>query len=470
MIKLRDYQEEALKAITTGLSTHNEFVLAAAPSSGKTEIAFQFIKDNSNKKFLVLTHGTTVIKDQWLERSEGLELTNVEYSIPQSMHNKKVKYYDFIIIDEAHEFSDANMIQGILEKAKPKKLLHLTGTPSKFIAKGTPLHIIAAEELIPEYVSDLYFGLASSSANLKADDYNSSLELSSEKKATKSAKKDFDNLVKEIHKRLTITGFLKDMPAISNLVKFTFGSLKKTMISCHNENQLRIIEKCLSQNGVSVAVSISKDDKESLVIKEFTQNETQVLLVLRRGILGYNMVNLVNVVDMSLTHNIDRIYQLFARVMRKSSEFPNKYFFKLTSDSSKDITKFYMNAAANLMRKEFISKYNGKNLNGLEIKFLKPRKTKGEDQIIDDTSKLKEKKSTPVEIHIDPLFEDTVRANELFVDVWNQSGKYFNEYATMRIKDIKREFLGNSFDIDCSTTETLWKDLVATGIANEKAV
>ena len=62
MIQLRPYQVEALDAVTKGFKKSNNVVLASCPSSGKTVMAIDFIK-NSNKKFLVLTHGQNVLKD-----------------------------------------------------------------------------------------------------------------------------------------------------------------------------------------------------------------------------------------------------------------------------------------------------------------------------------------------------------------------------------------------------------------------
>ena len=42
------------------------------------------------------------------------------------------------------------------------------------------------------------------------------------------------------------------------------------------------------------------------------------IIVVGRGILGFNFEQLVNVVDMTGSQNIDRIFQLMARVVRTS--------------------------------------------------------------------------------------------------------------------------------------------------------
>lgn len=432
MQKLRDYQVNAINAISQAFKTQKEFVLASCPSSGKTFITLQYIEQNPDTSFLVLPHGTNVIKEQW--RKLISKISNVEVELPQSLYNKELSHYNTLVIDEAHEYSDATMITKIIAKTKPKHILYLTGTPAKFIAKGTPMFVVAAEELIPKYVSDLYFGLFSTSANITDTDYNKELDLLKAKESSlaKSAEVDLENLMVAMLSRLKKTSFFKSNPLLAKTNVFSiFGDLHKTMIACNNEKQLRTIEKVLSANNVKVVSSISADDYDSENINGFETDDNNVLLVLRRGILGYNMTNLVNVVDMTGSHNINRIYQLYARVMRKSEQQPLKYFFKLTNTSDMQITRFYMNAATHLMRHDFISKYNGKNLNEMEVRELLVRTKK------ENTGKKSKKSYAAKTVSEDPFFHGVVTANALLEDVWNNQSKIFNEYATMRIGKLK---------------------------------
>lgn len=435
---LRSYQSEALNAIDLAFKTHKEFVLASCPSSGKTFIALEFVRRNSKNSFLVLPHGTNVIKTQWQELVS--DITNVKVDLPQSLYNEKLPHYHTLIIDEAHEYTDATMISKIIKKTKPKRILYLTGTPAKFIAKGTPMFVVAAEELVPTYISDLYFGLFSTSANITDLDYNKELDIVKKKEAglTNSAKTDLESLVSAMLVRLKETNFVKSSPLMAKATnKFTlFGQLGKTMIACNNEKQLKVIEKVLVENNVKVISSISVDDYDSENINGFEKDDNNVLLVLRRGILGYNMTSLVNVVDMTGSHNINRIYQLYARVMRKSDKHPLKYFFKLTSAADMQVTRFYMNAAIHLMRKDFISKYNGKNLNEMEVRELIVRAKKGPN------AKKSRKSLAPKTTKVDPFFHGVVTANALLEDVWNKQSQIFNEYATMRIGKLKEVQFG----------------------------
>lgn len=437
MTTLREYQVDAINAIKNAFKSSKEFVLASCPSSGKTIIALEHVRNNPEHNFLILPHGTNVIKEQWLKLTANISNATVE--LPQSLHNTQLARYHTLIIDEAHEYTDAKMISKIIAATKPKHILYLTGTPAKFIAKGTPMFVVPAEDLVPTYISDLYFGLFSTSANINVDDYNSELDVLRKKEGefARTAEADLNSLMSAMLLRLKETNFIKASPLLAKATNFSmFGELGKTMIACNNEKQLKVIQKVLKANNVKVVASISADDYESAVINGFETDDNNVLLVLRRGILGYNMTSLVNVVDMTGSHNINRIYQLYARVMRKSEQHPLKYFFKLTSAPDMQVTHFYMNAAIHLMRRDFISKYNGKNLNEMEVKAHKARTKKGPKSEKQRTS------YAAKTIAVDPFFHGVVTANALLEDIWNNQSEIFNEYATMRIGKLKEVEFG----------------------------
>jgi|DEB0MinimDraft_10_1074344.scaffolds.fasta_scaffold57428_3 superfamily II DNA or RNA helicase len=70
-MKLRPYQERVLNELQSKIEAGDkEIVIAAAPSSGKTFMAIQHIKRHPELSFLILTHGTNVLKDQWEKELE----------------------------------------------------------------------------------------------------------------------------------------------------------------------------------------------------------------------------------------------------------------------------------------------------------------------------------------------------------------------------------------------------------------
>jgi superfamily II DNA or RNA helicase len=165
--------------IKTILTIFNHFntdlkpvVLAASPGAGKTLMSIIFIhiylKINPGAKILVLTHGTSILKNQYIENiskykstfiwnviTENNNYTELLYdnndviiSLPQAIHRKKLGKFDLIIVDEAHQFYytdykiDDNMIETIIKKIKPQNELLLTGTPTDFVLKKEKYNII----------------------------------------------------------------------------------------------------------------------------------------------------------------------------------------------------------------------------------------------------------------------------------------------------------------------------------------
>lgn len=447
MKKLRDYQEECIKKLDEKYKKTDKVVLSICPSGGKTTTAIQYANRNKYKT-MVLAHGTSVLRSQW---GDALNEHNLEWSedfsknfivnLPQSLYRKKkFPKIDLLIIDEAHEFYFASMVKTIIKKVKPRKVLLLTGTPSKFIKEGYETIIVSADTLIEQnYINNVYFGLASTNENLKKTDYNKDGDVK-EKVKFKDTNNTLDKLMSAIHNRLKETN-TKGKPYANKLnpIKL-FNKLNKTMIACNNIAQANEVGKYFDQKGIKIVVSHNNNDPDSSNIQVFLEdNSVKVLVVVNRGILGFNMPEMVNIVDMTCSKNIDRIYQLYARVMRTHSKYKMKYFFKVVPENNADLYKFYMSAALCLLREDFISKYNGKNLNGMEIPILKPKKKRGNSKGKQTKSKVtKPEKYVP----IDELFQGTVEASQLLIDIYNKQGKKYNEYAYTTIGKLQERNFG----------------------------
>jgi superfamily II DNA or RNA helicase len=447
--QLRDYQLQPFNEILFNLQTGINTVLAAGTGAGKTVIA-AFLADvlvKQNKKVLILTHGQTVLKTQWTERLDQMQIpystncknyTNLLVGLPQSIKNIEKISFDYIIIDEAHEFYFAEkMVQSIIKKAKPKAILCLTATPSKFISRGGfDVKVIAALDLYKQgYLADLYFGLFSTPVKFKKIDYNSDNNLKTTFEFKNSQTKDaLHSMLDEMHRRIT-TVFNKSNPHVYKVTKKfvnVLGKLEKTLIACHSISQAEFVKNFLEEQNVKVCLSNSDNDVDSHEIERFKNNkDILVLIVVNRGILGFDFSELVNVVDMTGTMNIDRMFQMYGRVLRKDENNPNKekFYFKLAPENELEVHRIYLQAAIHLMEHSFVSRYNGKNLEEMEICVLR-------EKVAKNNTKKESKPPTAGKIKsIDSFFLDSICAQDIFINLWTKKGTPLDEvsYTKMSI-------------------------------------
>ena len=450
-MELRNYQSKALGEIKARFS-HNErdVVLAAAPNSGKTLIALVYIKEylqaDKSRKAHILTHGTIVLRNQWSMAIESAELSNevrLTYGLPHSKKERAdIGEVSLLVIDEAHEFTHAAMVQDAIEELKPKQILYLTGTPSKFIAKGgyALVQVSGFELLHGNYMADLYVGLVQSTYDPTEDAYNEQNDLKDThtQGLEDNVTSDLDALLGSMVQRLAESEGLKRSPQARRLVSWapTLGKLHKTMIACRSILQSERVVDYFESKGISVIGSNSLSDPDTLNIQKFIDDESiRVLVVVDRGILGFNLPHLVNVVDLTMSHNPDRIYQLLSRATRLHEKYTKKYFFKITSEPKMPLTKLYMTAALCLMDPEFVANYNGKNLDGMRIPVIRTaaKKAKGKT-----ASRQPGKVSN--NHNIDALFHATLSTYKVLYDVYNKIG-VANEYAYVTFGRL-REDLG----------------------------
>lgn len=391
ILELRDYQIPA----TEYIMSKDRSVLAVCPNGGKTEISIfvitKYLEINPNAKVLVLTHSTNVLLDNFLHRLESLDLpflysddfnhnTHVHVCLPHRENHIKGKY-DFVIVDEAHENYLAPRVQRILEKVKPSKQLLLTGTPSKFIKEsGYDIYAIAANEISDEWFSKLSIELVASDYNWKGY-YTRQLEVQgSYQFKLDNTRTTLENVMVSIINRFKngLTAEEFNNPNFLTKVKtwaFAYKKIGKTMIVCRAIEQAEMVHQILLENNVNSAISHSmndEDDSDANVIDNFKNDKFDVLVVVNRARLGYNDPNLMNLIDVSGTHNPDIIYQMFCRVLRGTPD-TQKYYLKLTSKDLIDMatTHIYTCIALMLTDKNFLLCYNGTNINNSTIPIIK---------------------------------------------------------------------------------------------------
>lgn len=451
-LKLRDYQYAPYYFALQ----NKRVVLALSPNSGKTEISIavieKFIKDNPLARVLVLAHSTNVLLDNFFERIQELDInftyskdvtdsSQVHVCIPHA-EIKLVAKYDLIIVDEAHENYLEDRVQRIINNHKKAKQVLLTGTPSKFIkAGGYKIFAIAANEIPEEYFAKLGVEIIASDYDWKKEDYNSLGDLSENFNFTEDATlKTLEMVLEQLLKRVSTKVNVKTFN-IRNLINNfktwikTYKKLGKTMIVCRNIKQADLVYRILKEKGVEAMVSHSKSDVDNLVVNQFKKQNSGVLVVVNRARLGYNDETLMNLIDLSGTHNPDIIYQMMCRTLRGNPE-DHKYYLKVSPKDSPSlaITHISLCAALMLTDKKYLETYNGSNFNDLQMPVIKREydklmKVKGKSRKLTDHSTILPDYSFDI--------IDTFR--EITKDLNNPN----TIYKMTTIGDVRRELLGD---------------------------
>lgn len=463
-----EYQTDIIDNKIPYSLNNNKFptVLAACPSAGKTIMSICFIEkyliENEGARVLVLTHGTTVLRSQYAEEVEkmrpgftwknvesGYELNlayQVNITIPQTIIREEIPKFDLIIVDEAHHYYFANMIKKILAESKPKHQILLTGTPSVFIGFGYSIIPIAVNKLLDlDMVSDLNVELASSTYNFNSKDYNSDFELKNNviirNEATVST---LDLLLDKVLSRLK--SIFRDDPvkyaALNNSVGWAIAlkSLQKTMVACNSQEQAKQVYDYFSLKGIDCALSITDTDSTSYEINRFKkEKDCLILIVVNRGVLGFNFPEMENVIDMTASQNIDRIFQLMCRVIRKHPNGKKKLFFKIAPYYLAEYFEFLMSFVLCLTDEEYYLKFNGKNLMDLEVPVIKEKRI---NDIPNPSKYISGLNSNYTE---DPKIKREIKVIDyvglpsirLFKDILHKNHDILTSYAYVRIGEIR---------------------------------
>ncbi len=460
-------------------------VLAACPSAGKTIMSIclidLYLKQHPNARVLVLTHGTNVLRSQYLDTICNLKPNfthstdinsdaQVIVTLPHSIHKlKTLPHFDLLVVDEAHQLyfakeKDKNkidnvddlyfvktngdkygMVTKIIKKIQPVNQLLLTGTPSPFILRKYPIIAVTVNQLLDlGMISDVLVENATSTYDFNKEDFNSDWELKKDvakKMSFEDTNKTLDELLSLICNRLS--SLSKNSPKLYAFAKNigwnkALGTMKKTMFACKSQEQAKQVQKYFESKNIKVALSISDTDKDSIEFAKFKHDkDCLVLIVVNRGILGFNMKELINVVDMTVSQNIDRIFQLMARVLRPNGS-DKKFFFKIVPHGQEAYYSHIMTAVMCLTDEYYYTTFNGKNFLDMRVPVIKRKKSKKPTDtnkpIIDGPS---------VKSEIKTIEYIGLPAIRLFKDLLYKKNGVLNGYEYMNIREIRGLLLLN---------------------------
>ena len=255
----------------------------------------------------------------------------VMVGLPHSRHKIASENIDLLIVDEAHHFFTATMVQSIVKKYRIKHILLMTGSPSKFVmynnlvfaTKDRPIktYFISAEDLMDNNVfSHATLDMAFT------DDIDKSEGI-------------YDMMEKAQDRNY---------------------NLSKIMVVCRRIKQAQGIAKILEeQYGRKVSLSTSIDDTENTAIDNFKKNHTDALVVVNRGILGFNDPMLTTVLDLKQSDSIDVVNQLVARVLRKHPQDIDKAYIKGCYEEDKMDNLDVLKAVVKLLDRSYFESFDG---------------------------------------------------------------------------------------------------------------
>ncbi len=396
IIDIREYQPEKIWEIIT-IIPNKKFVLAASPNSGKTLMSIIYVDwciyNNSNFKALILTHGTDILRSQYkseaeLYKADFLNNKNIIIDLPHSVKKKFLLHLDLIIVDEAHQFyfAENGMIENLIKKYKPEHELLLTGTPSDFIMynklnSNNKYHISCISMLDLwnlDIIQDVLIEVGSTTYNYLDKDYNSNGDLNSkieisEEKIVESMNEMMDSIMRKLRSRIKHNPEVYNKTEIfSNKSFFPINKMNigKTMIACRNTKEASYINKFLLNYGYTEKniIQSTSDLGNSEGIQDFKENkELKFLIVVYRGILGFNYSELVNIIDLTGSKNVNRILQLYCRLIRKSKNNLDKFYYKISPNHLAEYFSKFMTGVLHLSHEHYLLQYDGKNFNDLQI-------------------------------------------------------------------------------------------------------
>jgi superfamily II DNA or RNA helicase len=468
-------------------NSRKPFVLAGGTSMGKTPTFIMWLElfyqnpANKNKQTIVFAASKTILRNNVHETLKGFK-PSFSYSIitdkerlvnaldrkaqvliviPQTItkHYKLLPKMHNFILDEAHEWYFAKSRGGkqstldkIIKHIQPTKQLFLTGTPSKFVANGDKFkfQFVPVMDLYDAgLVSNVKLEVVSSTYDFKANDWLGSYgNLKSTK--TNSPKQAEDALVAVCNEMIDkLKNPLKEWYNINNVTKHSIGKLfkylDKTIIYTHSKKQADRFYSILNSKKElkgHVLLSHSENDPDSIEFNKFkTDEKYHILIAVDRGRIGFDMPELFNIVDFTMTQNLDMLLQMYGRLLRISNlqKKKQKIYFKVATKNTADYFVDLMTAMLCLTHMEWYSKYNGKNMGGVLIPKVLTKSIRNK-QYQQSGKKTKSNKVKPyvslTELGI-PLDLNFFRQSILH----SSNGK-FNTIAETTLDDVRRECFG----------------------------
>lgn len=416
---LRGYQNTIIKDAEDLLYKEGKVAICAVCNAGKTRIAREMIKNylekNPEEKVLVLAHGQKMLCKQFLDdlKNAGIDAaqfssgngdfpdSKVVVSLPHSNYRESstLPKFGFVVVDEAHQFywvankdGSDGMVTKVLKKAQPKHLLLLTASGAKFVAADFPRIMFSEEELYTAqkddqklYQAEVTTLLVQTPYNLKDGDYNTEGEVVTKYEFnSRDTENALYTLMDELLNKLENRDIgnhpesfnecsSSGLAAFRNKLILRLKRFAKTLFTPDYANNKIIIIVSKIQQGKQVlkivkalgfpsVLSHSKNDAASQITEDFKGDSNQILIVVDRCRLGYNLATLCHCIDMTLSENPVTIAQIRGRVLRVDPKNPNrrKVFLRAIPKDRMRTGEYATCFALTLSLREYYKRFDGK--------------------------------------------------------------------------------------------------------------
>ena len=453
---------------------HLPLVLGAGTSSGKTTMTlghlemFYADKKNKDKKTLLVPSATKVLRNNFEDAADDFKPQNFNYCVAKTVEEveaalanpncqvvialphtitriENLPKLEWFILDEAQEWYTQRTIQKILNMTNPTYQLLLSGTPFEFHRKKDEymfFHVSVEELSDLGRVSNPRVEVVSTSYDVNYEDYNNNGSLRNTKSiSAKKHKEALWEVAEHMVKHLGLPEIVKKQflaNRATNKILSVFGELEPTIIYCSRTKQANEFYKIFNKMFPGqVLMSHSHNDDDSKEFELFQEGNHKILISVNRGRIGFDMPELFNIVDFTLTTNVAMLLQLLGRLLRKSkNKKTQKVYYKIAGANDASYIKQLMTGVLSLWMKELYSNYtgDGREIRIPRIKPSKPRGPKGDKQ-----------PTTRPRIN-QRAISNFIEMGVLSLDFWKEILHFNNDkFATIAwttLDDVKRECYG----------------------------
>ena len=388
MINKYNYQSDIIAEMIV-MDHHEKVVLGIAPRGGKTRIALEYLekiikqqkKNGNTNKHFIFTEGQTFLRSQWKDVCNWLkDNKKISFKFKEvkkvSDLNEDADVYILLptifvytknrdaiverikemgagqlIVDEAHNRYLASTFQNYILPIGWERQILLTGTPFVFnrLNQENPgeyyfISVPGAYLIENGIYANVKIDLVSSEYNFTDDDYTTGVGGHRELQP------------RAVHNE----GTIKTLSNVRKKLGSKLKSFKKIMVLATNIEQAEQINNYFNSIGFQSVTSHSGDDLDSDMVHKFKSDpKIQVLVVVNRAGLGFDMPEMDLLLDLKGSYSPQVVMQYIMRVFTKHPQDKEKLFIRVAEPRLFEQDQLLLAFTLSLMNRKYFSRYTG---------------------------------------------------------------------------------------------------------------